>query len=235
MRLAVALSCMLGLLGWVAASGQVTSRTLREMLREHGVTDVARFPKDLLDAPIHDERRGGRYVRVSFHLNPSAERLLVLSADMKLLRELYGWELAMLPDERIVFHHSQVHVAPTHTLQISVFDPATLTEQPIYPPEPNQPVRAQFVERVARAYKARGDAWFRENNHHMDPERFDSAVIGPVTVDPARRSLSFRVRFGDPQNGRDPLPFSQMVRVTCGPIEAARIHCQERAEARSGR
>lgn len=235
MQLAVCLACALGLLGWVTPPGQVKPRTLREMLREHGVTDVRSFPQDLLDAPIHDEKRGGRYVRVSFHMSPSAERLLVLSPDMKLVRELFGWELALLPDDRLVFRHSQGYGAATFTLQMSVFDPATSTEQQIYPPRPYQPVRAQFIERVARAYKERGAAWFRENNHHMDPERFDSALMGPVSVDAARRSLSFRVRFGDPQNARDGLSFSQMVEVTCGPIDAARIQCQERAEASPGR
>jgi hypothetical protein len=54
---------------------------------------------------------------------------------------LCGWELAILPDERIVYHHSQIHFAPTHWLEVSVFDPTTLKEKQIYPPKPYQPVR----------------------------------------------------------------------------------------------
>src|SRR6266511_4377200 len=86
----------------------------------------------------------GRFVHESIHINPSAEQLRILS-NGKLLRELYGWELATLPDESVVYHHSQVHFAPTHFLEISVFNPQTSKEKQIYPPTPNQPVRREFI------------------------------------------------------------------------------------------
>jgi hypothetical protein len=199
------------------------------MLRENRVDDLGEFPPDLLDAPIDDEKRSGRYIRLSFHMNPSAERLLVLSSDMNLRRELYGWELATLPDEGIVYNHSQIHFAPTHWLEISIFDPATLKQTQIYPPKPYQPVRRNFIDRVARAYKERGEAWFRDHNHHMDPELFDSALVGTVSVGASGRSLSFTVRFGDSDNANDPLPFSELVRVNCEPIDQIeQVQCRER-------
>jgi hypothetical protein len=223
--LAVGLSVVL----LASASGQGRRQTLRDVLREDGAADLGQFPQDLLDAPIDDERRGGRYVRLSFHVNPSAERLLVLSPDMALRRELYGWELAMLPNHRIVYHHSQIHFAPTHWLEMSIFDPATLKEKQIYPPKPYQPIRRNFIERVTRAYRERVESWFREHNHHMDPELFDSALVGDVRVDATRRLLSFTVRFGETDNANDPLPFSELVRVTCQLTDRIeQVRCRER-------
>ena len=201
---------------------------MRDILRESPAADLGQFPPDLLATPIDGEKRSGRYVHLSFHMNPSAERLLVLSRDLKLRRELYGWELATLPNARIVYQQSQVHFAPTHSLEVSVFDPTTLKEKHIYPPKPYQPVRTNFIERVARAYKERGDAWFREHNHHMDPELFDSVVVGAVSVDASGRSLSFTVRFGDTDNANDPLPFSELVRVNCEVADQIeRAQCRE--------
>ena len=226
----------IALLGWSSAGGQGRRPTLRDMLRENPAADLGQFPQDLLDTPIDDEKRSVRYVHLSFHMSPSAERLLVLSRDMKVQRELDGWELATLPDERIVYHHSQIHFAPTHWLEISIFDPTTLKEEHIYPPKPYQPVRRNFIERVARVYRERGQAWFREHNHHMDPELFDSALVGTVSVDAAGRLLSFTVRFGGSDNANDPLPFSQLVRVSCEPIDQIeQVQCRERADVSPGR
>jgi hypothetical protein len=137
----------------------------------------------------------------------------------------------MLPDETVVYYRSQIHFAPTHSLEISVFNPVTRIEKQIYPPKPYQAVRKAFVDRVARAYEERGEEWFSRYNHHMNPELFDSALEGEITLDPAARSFSFRVRFGDPDNARDPLAFSERVAVTCGPTDRIdRLQCRERLQ-----
>ena len=202
------------------------------MLRADPAAAVSRFPQDLLDAPIDGLTRDGRFLHVSFHVNPWSERLLVLTRDFDFLRELYGWELVTLPDNRVVYHHSQVHFAPNHSLEISIFDPTTLKETQIYPPTQYDLVRRQFVEGVARVYKERGEAWFREHNHHMNPELFDSALVGAVSIDAAGR-LSFTVRYGDTDNARDPLPFSQQVRLTCDLTDRLdQIRCRERPDVR---
>ncbi len=173
--------------------------------------------------------RTGQFIYLGSHINPSAERLIILSRDLKPVRAIYGWRLAMLPDETVVYHHSQIHFASTHSLQISVFNPVTRFGRQIYPPKPYQAVRKAFIERVARAYDERGEDWFGRYNHHMNPELFDSSLDGKITVDPAARSLSFRVRFGDPDNARDPLTFSERVAVTCGPTDRIdRLQCRER-------
>jgi hypothetical protein len=173
-------------------------------------------------------KRTPRYIYLESHINPSASRLIILSHDLKLRRALYGWEIARLPQESVVYHHSEIHFAPTHSLEISVFNPSTLREKHIYPPEPRQPVRLRFVDRVAQEYRRRGDEWFRIHNHHMNPELFDSSLVGDVTVDDRSKTMSFLVQFGDPANLLDPLPFMERVRVTCSSIDQIeKIECRE--------
>ncbi len=81
--------CIATLHGSASAGGQAEQATLRDMMRDRRAADLNQFPTDLWDAPISDEKRGNRYLQLSFHVNPSAERLLVLSRDLKLRRELY--------------------------------------------------------------------------------------------------------------------------------------------------
>jgi len=151
-----------------------------------------------------------------------------MSRDMKVIAELDGWELATLPNETVIYHRSQTHFAPTHSLEIAAYDPVRRKDKLIYPPMPVQPVRREFIDKVAQVYKQRGEAWFREHNHHGDPTRFDSMLVGDVMVDAAAKMFSFKVRFGDPENVADPLPFSEDVQVTCGPLALVeQIKCQE--------
>jgi hypothetical protein len=51
-------------------------------------------------------------------------------------------------------------------------------------------------------------------------------------VNATAKTMAFTVRYGDPNNGNDPLPFTELVRVTCGPIDQlALIQCREAAQA----
>ncbi|PYS52903.1 MAG: hypothetical protein DMG13_14785 [Acidobacteria bacterium] len=203
---------------------------MREVLAANGITDISQYPDYFLNAKVAPETPSQRYIRSGYHINPSAGGLFIFSRDLKLLGELYGWELLTLPDQSIVYRQNEIHFAPTHSVQISVFNPVTRKDKQIYPPKPYQPVRKAFVERVAKVYRERGEAWFNQHNHHMDPERFDSSLVGNVAVDPSRRSISFTVRYGDPDNANDPLPFTQRVVVTCAPIDPVeQLRCRERA------
>lgn len=181
---------------------------------------------------ILDIKRTRQYIYLDSHINPSAGRLLVLSHDLKLRRALSGWRLAMLPDESVVYHQNQIHFAPTHSLEISIFNATNLTEMQIYPPKPYEPVRRRFIERVSQEYNKRGEDWFRNHNHHMNPELFDSRLVGDVTLD-GSGTMSFLVQFGDPDNALDPLTFTERVRVTCSPTgQIQRLQCHEaRAQA----
>jgi len=177
---------------------------------------------------ILDLKRTPRYIYLESHINPSASRLIVLSRDLKLRRALYGWEIARLPGENVAYHHSEIHFAPTHSLEISVFNPESLRDKQIYPPKPYQPVRLRFIDRVAQEYRNRGEQWFNIHNHHMNPELFDSRLVGEVTVNDAAKTITFLAQFGDPDNALDPLPFMEQVRVTCSSIDQIeKIECRE--------
>jgi hypothetical protein len=209
---------------------QNEQRTLREALVANGMADLRSYFENCLDFKLA-LTPNGQYLRAGCHINPSAEQLFIFSKDLKLVRELYGWELLALPNGSIAYHHSQVHFAPTHSAEISVFNPATGTEKQIYPPKPYQPVRSAFIQRMNELYKQRGEAWFREHNHHMDPEQFDARVVGSVTLDVATQSIVFAVQYGDSENANDPVPFSERVRVTCAPIDSLdQLTCAERPE-----
>ena len=180
---------------------------------------------------ITSVKRTPRYIYLDSHINPSAGRLIVLSRDLKLRKALYGWEVASFGSETLVYRHSEIHFAPTHFVEMSVFNAGTLQDKQIYPPKPFQPVRKEFIERVDQAYKQRGEEWFRINNHYMDPELFDSSA-GEVAVDVSAKAIAFLVVFGDSPRSRGdeyPVDFSEQVLVTCGPMDRiAQIECRER-------
>src|SRR5207247_10119740 len=106
-----------------------------------------------------------RFIHRSEHINPSAETLTILSRDMKVIAELDGWELATLPNETVVYHRSQVHFAPTHSLEVAVYAPERRKDKVIYPPMPIQPVRREFIDRATRVSRPSGEPWLREHKH----------------------------------------------------------------------
>ena len=206
---------------------QSATPTVRSILAATGSTDSSPLPDSCLDTQVVP-KGAERYIQVSCHLNPSAEELFVFSRDATLKGELFGWTLATLPNDLIVYHNSQIHFAATHSLGISVFDPVTLSDKKIYPPVPYQPVRSAFIARVAEVYKQRGEDWLRDHNHPGNPEFFDASLQSDVVVSATQKGFSFTVRYGDPENANDPLPFTQMVRVTCSPYDSLQqLRCNE--------
>jgi hypothetical protein len=154
----------------------------------------------------------------------------VLSRDLQLQREIFGSPLKVLIGAgTILFYNSQVHFAPTHMVELSVYDPARQRERKIYPPAQADTVRQEFVRRVQTAYASRGEAWFRQNNHHMDPERFDSDLMTSVVED-GGRSVAFLVQYRNPINDAgDPLASQATVVVTCTAMDQVeRSACKER-------
>jgi|ERR1051326_9127813 hypothetical protein len=213
------------------AAPQNEQHTLGEALVANGLADLRSQFADCLDQQLAPTPNG-QYLRAWCHINPSAGQLFVFSKELKLVRQIYGSELLVLPDGSIVYEHNQIHFAPTDSAEISIFNPATGREKQIYPPKPYQPVRAAFIQRMNELYKQRGEAWFREHNHHMDPARFDALlVVGSVRTDAGTQSMLFTVQYGDPQNANDPVPFSERVRVTCAPIDSfEQLTCSESPE-----
>ncbi len=199
--------------------------TIRESL---GPTHDSMLPDRFLDSRVPDPEPGRRFSHVSHHINPSAELTYVFSKAYKHVRTLDGWIRATLPNESLVYQRSQPHFVSTHSVELAIFDPIGMAERPIYPPRAASEVRKNFVARVKDAYAARGEAWFRENNHPMDPERFDSTLLGEIVIAPDGGRMQFSVRFGNPESGLGPLPFSEQVLVTCAPLAPlTRLVCRE--------
>jgi hypothetical protein len=91
--------------------------------------------------------RHGRWVYVDTHLNPSAGGLLVLTADLKVRRKLYGWTEHILEDDRVVYHNSTVHFAPAHPGSLNLYDPRTDFDVPLYPSKPDPEGTGWMVDR----------------------------------------------------------------------------------------
>ncbi len=152
--------------------------------------------------------RLGDFLYLNTHVNPSAAYTLALTRDLKYSASIYGWPLAVLPDGLLIFQNSQLHFAPTHYAEISVFDPRSKRSWLIYPRWPFQAARREHMEKVCTAYAKRGEQWFREHNHHGNPELFDSYRRGDVAVNPATRAAAFPIGF----DNTDTWDFSEKVK-----------------------
>ena len=113
----------------------------------------------------------GDMLYVGLHLSPSAECLLVTSRDLKVKKTLYGWPVAHFSSGSIVLRKSMVHFAPTHPLELSVFDPSSSALTPIYPPSSDS-FRAEYIRRLQTVI-SQSDRCVGENCE-IDPERFDN-------------------------------------------------------------
>ncbi len=127
------------------------------------------------------------------HINPSAGCIVIVSKDLSVRGSLYGWFLAAFRDGTIVYHNSQIHFAPVHAAEISVYDVNRGRDIKIYPMKPYQRVRAEHIGKLRAFYK--NEKWCREHNHPCDPEWFDSALAGSVAVSDATSALAFVIRF----------------------------------------
>ncbi len=144
------------------------------------------------------------FIYLTAHLTPSAECTLVLTEELQPRDTLYGWPVAYFQDGRVVYEHSQIHFAPTHYAELSIYDPATRRQQLLYPPKPETHERKAYREQVRVAYErccvehpaADCGPVFADRNHHCDPDLFENSV-GEVVVNDATDSLAFTAEFDD--------------------------------------
>lgn len=127
------------------------------------------------------------------HLNPSAGCLMILSRDLAVQKSLYGWFLAAFGDGSVVYHNSEIHFAPTHHAEISVYDRKQNRDVKIYPMKPYQRIRTGHINKVRVAWS--DEAWCREHNHHCNPELFDNDVRPPIFLNDATSSIAFVAAF----------------------------------------
>jgi hypothetical protein len=147
--------------------------------------------------------QSGEYLYLDTHINPSAGRLLVLSNDLKFHDTVDGWSSGFFKDGTMVYHHSQVHFAATHSVELSIYNPRAKTSKKIYPLKPYQGIRLQHIRKVKEAYAKRGENWFREHNHPMDPELFNCFVSGTVITNDNTHSLAFVIGYDNKEYWSD--------------------------------
>lgn len=164
--------------------------------------------------------RSEQHFLLDTHLTPSAGTLLVLSKDIEPVAALPGWLRAAGSDGLVVFQHSMVHFAPTHGAEIWGYDGRTDRTDLIYPRAPYPSVRARYIEEVRQLYERVGAAWFRNNDHHMDPARFDSNILDPVLVERSGEAVAFVVRFGGGAGTPAATPLMDVV-VHCRQLHAS--------------
>jgi hypothetical protein len=150
--------------------------------------------------------------------------MIVVDRNLKVITILFGLRPTILPDESVIYYRSQVHFAPTHQAELWIYD-RNGRDRRLYPNPPYQQVRLDYIQTVKRIYDAKGEQWFRENNHHGDPAAFDSEIDN-VVVNDAAKSVEFIAKFGG--DGQVPTP-AQEVLVVCQNIESLAGTCSEKA------
>lgn len=186
----------------------------------------------LVGGSILDVRASRRFIGLDMHHSPSAGTTWVLRRDLSRAGVFYGWIKEWLPNDLMVYEHSQIHFAPTHALEVAIYDPVAARSSSIYPVAGGSEVRRAFVARVKTRWGALGEDWFRTHNHHGDPERFDSSS-GRFVVDWHSRAMAFEVRFEDytaTSDGRS--AETERIIATCDGLERqATVRCGEALES----
>ena len=140
-------------------------------------------------------RPAGDYLYLPLHFTPSASDTLALTDSLEPSGAFHGWPIVGFEDGRMVFHHSQVHFAPVHAVELSVFDPHTRSTRKIYPLEPPQRVRREHIAELTAGFAEMPESWFRENNRAGDPTQFDTRLVGAAAVDEATDSVAFVISY----------------------------------------
>jgi len=149
---------------------------------------------DLCYGSILDIRAAGGRFFLDTHINPSAGCLLVVSPDMKLEASLFGWMLARLGNNLLIYERSQVHFAPVHPAEVAVYDLRTKRDTTIFPPGELTPARQARVAQLREFYKP-NEEWCNKNDDPCDPQSFDSGLQGPVVTSEADFAAAFLISY----------------------------------------
>jgi hypothetical protein len=155
---------------------------------EGAITDAGRA-RSCLGSAVGIQASGERFL-VKTHLSPSASCTLVIAPDLRLVDAVPGGVLVLLPRGSFLFQRNQVHFAPTHPLEVALYDAGTRAGRTVYPARPFGPVRQ-------RARAAARDL-------HADPDRLDaSAASEDAAASPDGTAAAFVVHLEvrDPRDG----------------------------------
>lgn len=145
---------------------------------------------------ISDITRTKNGIYLFLHCNPSAGTSILLSPSLEFRGLVAGRVLGDYTDGTVVYANNTVHFAPTRPAEVSLYDPKSKRDRKIYPTKPYQAIRLGHIAKVKAAYDKLGEQWFKEHNHHGDPERF-SNYIGAAATNDTTDSLVFVTTFED--------------------------------------
>lgn len=172
--------------------------------------------------------RTADYLYLDSHLNPSAGTILILTRALEPVARLPGWTQLLLPTGFVVYEHSEIHFAPTHSAELWGFDPRSRQNRLIYPRLPYDSIRSAYIQHVARIYGEFGEDWFRRHNHPMDPEHFDSQVL--AVASDSVGGLALEMRFGATSQTPAAPPVMEVI-VLCREVQAVEPRCAEIARS----
>ncbi len=150
------------------------------------------------------------FIYLDGHINPSASCTMVVTRDLKFHGTFYGWVVGRSRGDTVVYEHSEIHFAPTHYVELSLYDPVSRTSRKIYPLKPYQAVRQGYIAKVQAAYAEccqrlltdntqlpRKDCDPKFGNHHCDAELFENYLTGLIETNNVTDSVAFSTVFAD--------------------------------------
>jgi hypothetical protein len=127
------------------------------------------------------------YLLISFHESPSANTVLVVDHQLRLIEDLYGFDFHEVGLDQVVFIEDMVHFAPQHQERVAFVDLRNGEARELYPPK-GDPLRSAFT---------------RVNQEHMPPKKACIETDNPCMPDiydetieflPARAAGRFTIR-----------------------------------------
>jgi hypothetical protein len=193
-----------------------------------------RADKDL-DGPFESIHRSNGLFVIKRQVATDGGSAILVSPDLEKLGNVYyelGSEPLVFPSGLVVYQRGQPHFTPTHYVEFAAYDTRTKSERNVYPVKPFEPVRRQFITRVRQRWARLGVEWFNRNNHHGDPELFETHTHG-YAVDGSLKAVAFRLQYVDyatydPAQGVKLDEISEEVLVVCDGLSArAGVRCHE--------
>ena len=108
-----------------------------------------------------------------FHVNPSADAIMVLGKDLKLVTTLYGFEVREVLPGQVVLTENMIHFAPVHPERLQLANLRSGARMELYPPQ-GDVLRAAFAREHATHMPPR--ATCDQMNDPCTPELYDEAI-----------------------------------------------------------
>ncbi len=170
---------------WLVASDQGRTRAKRFRVSEFGLEGTL--------GSILRLDKAGEYLVVGGHSSPSAGPSAVIHLpELEARRSFQGWVLQALPSNKVVYHRSMIHWAPTHPARACLLNLDNGEEQEIYPLRPRSDLWRKRVAYLGEKYAEWGA---RLGNHHRDTNQFNLSVFG-TWYDDISDTLVLQMFFG---------------------------------------